>query len=203
VAETETGLAIIDIRDPSAPLRRVSYGLVGRPHSVDTAGDLVYIAGDFGLQIVRFLPRTTTIIPAGGGVLAATVGRISYQFPPGAFAGTALVTHTLRIANDLPPAPAHIRMGPAFDITARYRATGQLAQPALPISITADFTDAERGAAVADTPALYYWDGSAWVKEPSSALDQQARTVTATSKRLGLWALMGDARRAMVPILRR
>jgi hypothetical protein len=73
----------------------------------------------------------------------------------------------------------------------------------LPITITVDYTDSERGAAVANTPALYYWNGGAWVKEPSSVLDQSARRVSATSKRLGIWALMGDARRTLLPILRR
>jgi hypothetical protein len=203
VAEMNAGLAVVDIRNPAAPVRRASYGPLGRPSGVDVAGDLVYIASDTGLRIVRFLPRTTALIPAGGGTLDATVGRVSYQFPSGAFAGTAVVTHTLRIDGDVPPAPAHIRIGPAFEITAGYSATGLLAQPAVPITITVGYTDSERGSAVADTPALYYWDGSAWVKEHSSVLDQTARTVTAASKRLGVWALMGDPRRALLPILRR
>ncbi len=204
VAETNTGLAIVDIRNPVAPALRASYGSLGTPHGIDVAGDLVYlVASDIGLRILRFLPRTTALIPTGGGTLQATVGRVGYQFPPSVFAETAVVTHTLRIDDQLPPAPAHTRIGPAFEITASYSATGQLAQPALPITITVGYTDSERGSAVADTPALYYWDGSAWVKEPSSVLDQTARTVTAMSKRLGIWALMGDARRALLPILRR
>jgi hypothetical protein len=203
VAETDAGLAIIDIRTPAAPARRASYGLIGRTLGVDTAGDLVYVATDSGLRIMRFTPRTTALLPTSGGTLDATVGRGAYQFPPGAFADTAVVTHTLRIGNDLPPAPIHTRIGPAFAITATYSATGQLAQPALPITLTVGYTDSERGPAVADTPALYYWDGSAWVKEPSSVLDQTARTVTAASKHLGVWALMGDARRALLPIVRR
>jgi hypothetical protein len=203
VADIGAGLTIVDIRDPAAPVQRASYGPLGYPLGVDVAGDLVYVASDTGLRIVRFLPRTTALIPAGGGTLEATVGRVSYQFPAGVFAETAAVTHTLHIADDIPPAPAHIHIGPAFEITASYSATGQLAQPAMPITITVGYTDSERAAAVADTPALYYWDGSAWVKEPSSVLDQTARTVTATSKRLGIWALMGDARRALLPILRR
>ena len=86
-----------------------------------------------------------------------------------------MVTHTLRIGDDLPLAPTHVRVGPAFEITASYSATGQLAQPALPITITVGYTDLNREPAVADTLALYYWDGSAWVTEPSSALDQAAR----------------------------
>jgi hypothetical protein len=203
VAETDAGLTIIDIRTPAAPVRRASYGPLGRPQGVDVAGDMVYLAADSGLRIMRFIPRTTALLPIGGGTLDATVGRVAYQFPPGAFADTALVTHTLRIGNDLPPAPTHVRIGPAFEITASYSATGQLAQPALPITTTVSYTVAERGSAVVNTPVLYYWNGSAWVKEPSSVLDQTARTVTATSKRLGIWAVMGDARRTLLPILRR
>ena len=168
------------------------------PAILSTSRQAIAVCGS-----LRFLPRTIALIPTGGGTLDATVGRVGYQFPPGAFADTAVVTHTLRIDDHLPPAPAHTGIGPAFEITASYSATGQLVSPALPITITVGYTDSERGSAVADTPALYYWDGSAWVKEPSSVLDQTARTVTATSKRFGIWALMGDPRRALLPILRR
>lgn len=203
VADVNAGLTVVDIRDPAVPVQRAAYGPLGYPTGVDVAGDLVFIASDTGLRIVRFVPRTSALIPAGGAAMAATVGRVGYQFPAGAFSGTALVTHTLRLADDLPPAPAHIHIGPAFEITASYSATGQLAPPALPMTITVGYTDLERGAVVADTPALFYWDGSAWVKEPSSLLDQPARAVTATSKRLGLWALMGDAKRELLPMLRR
>jgi hypothetical protein len=205
VAGAPNGLSIVDIRNPAAPAQIYSSDEPpGTPPAIDVAGDIVYVAaGEAGLRMARFVPRTIAWIPSSGGELRATVGRVTYQFPAGAFAETAVVKHRLQIANDLPPAPGHFRIGPAFEITASYSATGQLAQPALPISITVQYTDFERGAAAANTPALYHWDGSAWLKEPSSQLDQAARTVTANSTQLGLWALLGDARRAALPILRR
>jgi hypothetical protein len=201
---TTFGLAVLDARDPSVPAVRATYGLPGTPSGLDIAGDLLYLAaGDAGLRIVRFTPRTTAAIPPGGGTLAATQGTIAYEFPAGAFADTALVTHTLRLGGDLPPAPALVRIGHAFELTATLSATGQPAQPALPYTITISYTDAARAPAIADTPALYFWDGVAWVREPTSALDQPARTVTAASTRLGLWALLGQSRRQLLPVVSR
>lgn len=56
---------------------------------------------------------------------------------------------------------------------------------------------------VASTPALYYLEGSTWVEAPGSILDQSARSVAVASKRLGVWALMGQADWAFLPALRR
>jgi hypothetical protein len=203
VAGTPNGLMVRDIRNPAAPAARYSDDGTPALRGVDVAGEIIYAASDTWLRAARFLPRTTALIPAGGGTIEATVGRVTYAIPPGAFDDTVLVNHMLRLANAPPPAPALTRIGPLFEVTASYSATGLLASPALPITITVGYTEAERGAAVASTPALYYWDGSAWVQEAGSTLDQSARTVVVATKRLGIWALMGEARRASLPVLRR
>ncbi|HJZ48539.1 MAG TPA: hypothetical protein VKE41_15290 [Roseiflexaceae bacterium] len=204
VAGSPVGLAILDIRNPAAPALRTSTNLPGTSYAVDVAGDIMYVAaGDAGLRLARFIPRTAAAIPTGGGTLEATVGRVAYHIPPGAFADTVAMTHTLRIANDLPPAPMLTRIGLAFEITASYSATGQLAQPTLPITIAVRYTDSERVPATAGSPALYYLDSGVWAKQTTSTLDQTGRTVTATSPRLGIWALMGEAKRALLPAMRR
>jgi hypothetical protein len=203
LAGMAAGLAIVDIRNPAALAQRASSGGLGMPAGVDIAGDIIYVAGDNGLRAARFLPRTTALIPASGATIETTVGRVRYDIPDGAFSDTVVLTHTLQLAADLLPAPALVRIGPAFEIATSYSATGLPAPPTSPITITVGYTDSERGPAAASTPTLYYLDGGAWVQAPGSLLDQTARSVAVPSQRMGVWALMGQARRAFLPALRR
>ena len=58
-------------------------------------------------------------------------------------------------------------------------------------------TCAMRRAAIAFfySMALYYWEDNGCVREPTSAADAAANTITATPDRLGLWAALTEARR--------
>jgi len=38
--------------------------------------------------------------------------------------------------------------------------------------------------------ALYYYDGLQWMKEPSSAVDTVANTITATPDHFSLWGIL-------------
>lgn len=51
------------------------------------------------------------------------------------------------------------------------------------------------------TLALYAWDGSQWVKEPSSAVDGAANVVTATPDPFSLWAVLGETCRVYLPLV--
>jgi hypothetical protein len=50
---------------------------------------------------------------------------------------------------------------------------------------------------------LYGWDGRQWLVEPTSAVDLQANTVSATPQHFSLWAVMAEARRMYLPHLSR
>jgi hypothetical protein len=93
--------------------------------------------------------------------------------------------------------------GHTFEITAVYSATGQLAQPSRPYTITIAYTQPERGPAIESTLGLYFWDGSQWVKEPSSALNSAAHTLTATPSHFSLWAVLGETRQVYLPLVAR
>jgi len=86
-----------------------------------------------------------------------------------------------------------------------YSDTGQAAQlaPGATYTVTVQYTDDEKGPAIEDTLALYWWDGSQWVKEPSSVLDADVNTVSATPDHLGLWAVLGETRRLFLPVMLR
>jgi hypothetical protein len=96
-------------------------------------------------------------------------------------------------------------IGHTFDVTAVYSDTGQPAHlaPGQTYAVTVHYTDAEKGPAIEDTLALYAWDGSQWVKEPSSAVDPVAKTVTATPDHLSLWAVLGETRWVFLPLVLR
>ncbi|MCP4544200.1 MAG: DUF11 domain-containing protein [Chloroflexi bacterium] len=40
--------------------------------------------------------------------------------------------------------------------------------------------------------ALYYWDGNAWMEEPTSIVDAEANTITATPDHFSLWAALSE-----------
>ena len=58
--------------------------------------------------------------------------------------------------------------------------------------ITAQCTDAEKGAAIESTLALYDWNGPQWMQEPTSTVNTTSNTITATPNHLSLWAVLGE-----------
>lgn len=56
-------------------------------------------------------------------------------------------------------------------------------------------------ASVEDSLALYYWDGSQWVREPRSVLDTLANKVTAIPNHFSLQAMLGESRRIYLPLI--
>lgn len=63
-------------------------------------------------------------------------------------------------------------------------------------TVTVSYADSQGG--TANLPvgfaekdlALYYWNGSTWVKEPTSVVDTVAKTITATPNHFSLWGAM-------------
>jgi hypothetical protein len=47
--------------------------------------------------------------------------------------------------------------------------------------------------------ALYYWDGSQWVEEPSSQGDTSGDIVSATPQHFSLWAILSTTHNLYLP----
>ena len=142
-------------------------------------------------------------IPSSGGSLSSTSGDTSFVFPSGAFAATVTLTYRhLRTDQDTASLAG---IGHTFDLRAVYSDTGQVAQlaPGQSLSATLHYTDAEPGPAIESRLALYAWDGSQWVREPSSLLDASANTVWATPSHLGLFAVLGETHSVFLPVVKR
>ncbi|MGC8945899.1 MAG: ABC transporter substrate-binding protein, partial [Anaerolineae bacterium] len=149
------------------------------------------------------ITRVSGTIGPGGGSLTSYYGDTTIQIPAGAITDTIVITHTP--AYGMPPGGNLTGIDHVFNVTAVYSGTGQPAQiaPGQTYTITVQYTDAEKGPAIENTLALYYWDGSGWVKEPSSVVDTAANTVTATPNHFSLWAVLGETKRAYLPLVLR
>ena len=147
--------------------------------------------------------RISDTIGTGGGSLTSYYGDTTIQIPAGAITDTIVITYTP--AYGMPPGGNVAGIGHVFDVTAVYSSTGQPAQIAFghTYTVTVQYTDAEKGPAIENTLALYYWDGSQWVKESSSVVDNIANTVTATPDHFSLWAVLGETRRVYLPLIMR
>ena len=82
--------------------------------------------------------------------------------------------------------------------------SGHVAQlsPGQSFSATLHHTDAELGPVIEASLALYFWDGSQWVREPRSVLDASANTLSATLGHLGLFAAL-ETPRVFLPVVMR
>lgn len=147
----------------------------------------------------RLAIATGAVSPEAGGTVISTDGSTTLQFPPGALASSAVITETPAVG--MPPGGNLAGIGHAFDVTAVNSETGQPAQlvPGATYGITVHYTDAQRRTVVENTLALYWWDGSSWIKEPSSVVDGVANTVSATPFHLSLWAVLGETHWTYLP----
>jgi putative multiple sugar transport system substrate-binding protein len=146
-------------------------------------------------------PVISSVIPSPGGVLTSTFDSTTYRFPSGTFTGTVLITHTTTFSSASSSSLEGI--GHSFNVAAVYSGTGQAAQPTKPYTVTAQYTDGQKGAVKESTLAFYYWDGVQWVKEPTSTVDVDSNKVTATPHHFSAWIVMGEIRRVYLPMIKR
>ena len=67
------------------------------------------------------------------------------------------------------PLPARLAAVRLFDLSAVVSGTTTPVTEFLkPYTLTVRYTEDERGGALEETLARYWWDGSAWVREPST-----------------------------------
>jgi Tol biopolymer transport system component len=144
---------------------------------------------------------TWMTIPISGGTLTSWAYHTTLAFSPQTFTTTVAVTYTGYFPARHPIPIAMTGIGHFFDLTAVYTDTGQPAQPTQPYSITVKYTDAEKGPAIEDTLALYYWNESGWIKESSSVLNIDANILIATPHHFSSWAVLGETYPMFLPVV--
>ena len=204
----EGKLHIVNVSDPGNPIE-VGFYDGDLPWAVDGLGvqqNYVYIAGqNKGLLILHLLRyKITGGISTSGGYLGSPNGDTYLNFPGGAF--TDIVVLTYRHLWQDQDVGDLVGIGHTFELEAVYHVSGQPAQlaPDQSFDILVQYTDTEKGPAIEDTLALYYWDGSQWVREPSSMVDTNSKLVTAKPNHWAtLWAVLGETRRTFLPTISR
>jgi DNA-binding beta-propeller fold protein YncE len=175
--------------------------------AVDQNNGYVYIADTGNNQVVVFRPDSTApvvgSIPPSGGNLTSPTDQTSYTFPAGTFSGTITLTHTPLPAGSAPATGSLIGIQHFFEVFAVYENTGQPAQPSQPYTVTVQYTEAERGPAIESTLGFYFWNGSQWVREPTSTVDNANNRMTAMPNHFSTWAVLGETHRVYLPVILR
>ena len=183
------------------------YSIDGLQPTTDRAYDVVRQAvAAFQLQY-ETCSQSTTVTPNLGGTLTYTDSRgltTTIQIPTGGLTVTAQLSYTPI------PAVTHrpgnlVEIGHAFELRGVISGTSQpLTQLESPMTVTIAYAQSDLGLTTDETTlALYYWDGSQWMKEPGSVVDTAANTVTAHPNHFSRWAVLGETRRVYLPLVQR
>jgi hypothetical protein len=140
------------------------------------------------------------VTPAEGGAIFSSDGSTSLAFPAGAVTATVTITHTPRMASQV-PSTGDLTGLRIFDLTAVYSGTTIPASlvPGTCYTITVGYA----GAVVAEDAwlGLYHWSGSAWVKEPTSSADWDRDVVTANPDHFSYFAVLGKSYSVYLPMM--
>jgi hypothetical protein len=143
------------------------------------------------------ISTSTTITPAGGS-LTTPDEVVQLDFPAGAVSLPTTVTYT-----ETTTAPAGELYGVHFfDLTAVISGTTTpVTSFNQPYTVTVNYSPSEAGPAIDTTLGLYWWDGFQWVREPSSSVDVSNQQVVATPNHMTLFAVLGETRRVLLPMV--
>ena len=174
---------------PALPLYWSANVGVAAPHvpgfKVDSTAVSLWQVEEVGVGVAA-------AVSTSGGVLTSSTDATLYTFGAGTFTMPVTVTHTPLSPINTPATGDLTGIGHFFQVAA-VDSNGQPVQPALgqTFTITVQFTDAQQSPAIESTVALYYWNNSQWVKEPTSTVYTATNTVTATPNHFSTWAVLG------------
>ena len=166
-------------------------------------GPVIWAGGSHGLILSNrpdpTTPASATVTSAEGGAVFSSDGSTSLVFPAGAVSATVTITHTPRVASQL-PSTGELTGYRMFALAAVYSGTTTPASivPGTSYTISVDYA----GAVVVEDArlGLYSWSVDAWVKEPTSSADYDKSVVTANPDHLSYFAVLGKSYSVYVPI---
>lgn len=191
------GLQILDLRDLTNPVLVANYPYLAVTEGFQANGDMIAI----GPFILRFARPQVVTVPPEGVTFTATESGTTVTFPTNTFAAPVTVTYTPLTLTQPPTRRKVIALDHTFAVTAVVSDTQEPAQPAQPFTLTVPYQAYEPGSVIETTLALYWWDGSQWVKEPGSSVDPATNTLTAITDHFGRWTVMGETRELFLPIV--
>ena len=193
-------LRLLDLHDRTHPTQIGAISLPEKGGIPAVMADVIFVpAGNTGLMIYRPSYSYSKTIGPGGGNFTSRVDHTSYTFESGTFTHPTTITHTILSPTQAPGTGALIGIGHFYQVSALDTVTGHAVQPGKPYTVVIHYTNVEKGAAIEDSLALYYWNGHAWVKEPTSLVNTAAHTLSAQPHHFSKWAVLGETRRVFLP----
>lgn len=159
--------------------------------SIDIDNELRDILPDIGAY--EFTYSSTPISPTGGTVTPSPDTTI--DIPSGVFSDTVFINY-ITLTHSITSTGALSDVGVFYELNANYLSDGSSAQPqpGTRYTITVTYQQENVPDGFDETNlALYNWDGSIWIKEPTSIVDTVANTITATPNHFSLWAVLGSS----------
>lgn len=171
--------------------------------AVDSAGrsGIAYWGSGISLTLATrgSMADSAALIESGGGMLRFSDGA-TIEFPSGSLSATVVITASP--ASIVPP-DNWVATRHAYSLTAVYSGTSEAAEltPGRAFTFTVNFNRSTTGVAARDTLAFFYQNGSEWIREMSSEVDPGQGKALATPSHLSIWALLGETRRALLPLV--
>lgn len=137
------------------------------------------------------------VIPPEGGLFTAN-GIATLDFPAGSFKDTVVMTYTVS-----QPTTSQPNLGVFFDISAVYSNTQQTASLAsgATYSLTVKYDKAYIPLGVREEDlGIYFYNGSEWEKEPTSVVNTDLNTITATPNHFSEWGILADIK-IFIPLI--
>ncbi len=135
------------------------------------------------------------------GTIPATGGEINPANGVTVTLASGAISETVVLQFELQPDMTVLGMsdvGVFYELSPVYLDDGQPAEllPGSSYTITVSYDEAKLPIGTDEASlALYYWDGSAWMKEPSSVVDTIANTITASPNHFSQWGIMTEGLR--------
>ena len=207
VGRGSMGMGMLDVTDPgNIQVVEETGRLAGWGWSPNVAGHYTFFSSPGGgLYTFWAVPAAEGIIPAGGGSLGPAADGAVYTFASGALMRDLRLRHTPVMEANVPaPGGNRVGIGHAFVVSATDAANDRpLAGLAggQTYTLEVNYTPQELGGLSETSLGLYYWDGAAWVKEPTTP-DLAAHRLTAHPNHFSIWMVQGSYNAFIAAILR-
>ncbi|MEM7029010.1 MAG: chitobiase/beta-hexosaminidase C-terminal domain-containing protein [Chloroflexota bacterium] len=162
--------------------------------SQSIVNDTYQVTADGGYQTVGTSIVPTTIgvmLPADGGTISPSAG-VTISTSSNTFSETVILHYT---AQGITATGSLSNVGVFYNLGATYLdgSPAQI-QPGTSYTIIVSYNEADIPPGVNEEDlALYYWDGTMWVKEETGVVDTVANTITAMPTHFSLWAILGPS----------
>jgi hypothetical protein len=199
------GMAVLDVTDPSnIQVLNETGRLAGWGFATSQAGHYALLSSPgSGLYSFWSVPAAEGIIPAAGGSLTSAADGTVYTFSSGALGRDLRLRHIAVLPANAPPTGTRVGIGHAFVVSATDAANDR----PLPVlsggqtyTLDVTYTPAELHGLTETSLALYYWNGSTWMKE-ATQVNAATHKLTAHPNHFSLWMVLAGNFNSYLPLV--